>query len=884
MGKQIRNLQDLPDFVKVSDYLALDRNGNIEANRITVELLFDLLLQLIDYDAIGGVVSFKGTAGPTDTPAAGDGYWIAVVPGTYTNFGGVVLANNSFGVIARISGAFSLAQTTIIPTNMVTKPQASSVPFLKNPYDTFSTAEALTISAVKSVKVFNGDPTKSYRIRTLSQVIGVGNANNYKVIVDLADATIIINTNLPNTPTGINLFSKVGTDGSYWEFIVDYSVAPVAGYYINDLTSKIYIGPTAFQGADWNYLKNRPVNNLMPFLTNPAATFLATEIAAIAGVKSVRCYNGDPTKVYSLVTLANNSGANPYIINIYCVTTATTIAQSFAVPANTAGLSLMPLIGTDGSYWELIIDYSQLAAATVIINSFTSQLVFNSGIFIKEDYNKLLNLPGNVTKLIKQTIDGTQYAKPSDFYSAPLTDYSGAGVVVTLLTNQVAFLGPVWKIYKAGAGTNNYWRLFERGKVVPDKTKSLFVEFDYKIVTGTWLLKGFCISTTFGGGSAPAGSISASLGPADGIVRRQRIEITPTMLTNYTAGYYWADYFNFSGTNSEMWIGNIKIWQGAELVDKAGEENAKAAAALPVTFNVPFWAMGDSITYLASNWSYVAAAKLGLIMTNTACPRGTWQDRILGVTGTVSMSTTSAIVTGVGTTFTTDFLADHVLLDSTGAVILGTVLSIQSDTQLTLTANALFTKAPGTVIQTLPYTSFPDVNTPGRSAIASNSIRQFNRLYAAGGIAAPQLIVMCWGTNDAGSTTSYDNSNYAAIMAVAHYTDLTIAQKCTLCGGLRYNIEWVMNLFPNALIFLGTPLKSGSIDNTKLDSTSVAIKQMAAYYNCQIINFHDEVGITPIFEPGRWLQSDGVHPNAAGQILQGNYGTNRILDKYYSKT
>jgi hypothetical protein len=54
-----------------------------------------------------------GTAEPTDTPTGtGRGYWEIITPGTYTNFGGVILGANQRGLIYRNEvGAFSISKT-----------------------------------------------------------------------------------------------------------------------------------------------------------------------------------------------------------------------------------------------------------------------------------------------------------------------------------------------------------------------------------------------------------------------------------------------------------------------------------------------------------------------------------------------------------------------------------------------------------------------------------------------------------------------------------------------------------------------------------------------------------------------------------------------------
>jgi hypothetical protein len=59
--------------------------------------------------------TFLGAAEPTFTPAGtGRAYWIAVIPGTYANHGGVVVATNEIAFIIRdAAGAFSISKTAL---------------------------------------------------------------------------------------------------------------------------------------------------------------------------------------------------------------------------------------------------------------------------------------------------------------------------------------------------------------------------------------------------------------------------------------------------------------------------------------------------------------------------------------------------------------------------------------------------------------------------------------------------------------------------------------------------------------------------------------------------------------------------------------------------
>ena len=59
--------------------------------------------------------TFMGTAEPSSTPTGvGNRYWTAVLPGTYANFGGVVVAANSLAIISvTANGVYNVSQATL---------------------------------------------------------------------------------------------------------------------------------------------------------------------------------------------------------------------------------------------------------------------------------------------------------------------------------------------------------------------------------------------------------------------------------------------------------------------------------------------------------------------------------------------------------------------------------------------------------------------------------------------------------------------------------------------------------------------------------------------------------------------------------------------------
>jgi len=126
----IEYLKNFLSFVsgdKVAIYNAYDKNdqrinldhySNFTVNGVaynSAALLQAALLSVIyTRDTLGAVNTvLQGSIVPTSTPTGtGKAFWVATQAGTYTNFGGVVVAANEFAVISRSDlGAFSVSKT-----------------------------------------------------------------------------------------------------------------------------------------------------------------------------------------------------------------------------------------------------------------------------------------------------------------------------------------------------------------------------------------------------------------------------------------------------------------------------------------------------------------------------------------------------------------------------------------------------------------------------------------------------------------------------------------------------------------------------------------------------------------------------------------------------
>lgn len=98
---------------------------------------------------------------------------------------------------------------------------------------------------------------------------------------------------------------------------------------------------------------------------------------------------------------------------------------------------------------------------------------------------------------------------------------------------------------------------------------------------------------------------------------------------------------------------------------------------------------------------------------------GVWNKNL---TGTISLSSGSATVTGSGTYFTTELaVGDRLVLQSASTTVVGTVSAIASNTSLTLTANAGSTTSGAYAKQTVQYLTGTISATSGSATVTGTS-------------------------------------------------------------------------------------------------------------------------------------------------------------------
>ena len=83
----------------------IKQNGT---NDITGQLMQDVLVAMTN--SIGRVATFAGTAMPSTNPNNPDqtGYYLTSIPGTYVNFGGIVVPPDRLVALHNISGSWEM--------------------------------------------------------------------------------------------------------------------------------------------------------------------------------------------------------------------------------------------------------------------------------------------------------------------------------------------------------------------------------------------------------------------------------------------------------------------------------------------------------------------------------------------------------------------------------------------------------------------------------------------------------------------------------------------------------------------------------------------------------------------------------------------------------
>lgn len=170
-----------------------------------------------------------------------------------------------------------------------------------------------------------------------------------------------------------------------------------------------------------------------------------------------------------------------------------------------------------------------------------------------------------------------------------------------------------------------------------------------------------------------------------------------------------------------------------------------------------------------------------------------------------------------------------------------------------------------------------------------NQVRFMDRLITEYDRPNPDIIIVSCGVNDTNQyAQTYSDSAFNEIIDTP-LENMTLEQKATLGGGIRWCIETLMTKYPNAEIMIATPIQSDyAYIRPYFENTIKWIMKFREYYSLKLIDAFNECGISRAFEKGhndtsyvnpnngRYLY-DGLHPNDAGKKLMSYYYAKKII-------
>lgn len=217
-------------------------------------------------------------------------------------------------------------------------------------------------------------------------------------------------------------------------------------------------------------------------------------------------------------------------------------------------------------------------------------------------------------------------------------------------------------------------------------------------------------------------------------------------------------------------------------------------------------------------------------------------------------------------------------------------------------------------------TPYPAVHTTedlleGKLVGVPNQARMLKRLVDAGERPTPDAIVIWAGVNGVMNYTTDTLDEAMAIPWATLSDDASgFAARSKFFGGIRFTIEYLYRAFPDALIMFVSPVMTSrgnlqinsddpalrGFDNLK--NVSAAIRSIAERYACPFFDALTQIGIANFAHHADTIDGnqeiatgdnlgnliprylyDGLHPNAAGKVVLGNYICRMLTSFYFDK-
>ncbi len=143
----------------------------------------------------------------------------------------------------------------------------------------------------------------------------------------------------------------------------------------------------------------------------------------------------------------------------------------------------------------------------------------------------------------------------------------------------------------------------------------------------------------------------------------------------------------------------------------------------------------------------------------------------------------------------------------------------------------------------------------------------------------PDIFAFATGTND-------DINHLGNAEKALQGKSLDCVDLFNEAGAMRWCLQRIMEEFPNARVFVLTPLQTANPEHNHKTEIQIetVMKKIAGAMGAQVIDCYNNCGICEKFEviggEGRYL-ADGLHPKQNGQNLQGAYVAKEIRNNYF---
>jgi hypothetical protein len=433
---------------------------------------------------------FLGSITPTSTPTgSGANYWNATQAGTYTNFGGVVVAANSFAFISRsATGVFSISQTALNLTEYSklsdTVVIVEGVNASANGYYSSTTGALTSNNSWRSIKFPVNSTDKLYATAIVTGSLTALAVYYNSSGVFISSEKIGLNP-LPATTYTKELLtipantSYVGISSySTTTYGLLHTLASTAldkrmtsnDRLILDTESVVGIGETVngFYAYDTGAFGVLSTYNSIKFPVNPLDTYYASASSFNTGTALAVYYNSSGTYI-SFEKRANNTATIVYD------------KQKLTIPTNAAFVGLTSYLTNQLGKLDLlsVVKYKDLKAISDAVNALTPATPINSVWFGKKIAWYGTSIPAGFPNQSEQNV--YSYANRSAIQlGATIQNYSVPNGIIRKFKSTGLATGRAPSLsFTNTAGTANY--LTQMVNLIGTSNEPDLFVFDYSV-------------------------------------------------------------------------------------------------------------------------------------------------------------------------------------------------------------------------------------------------------------------------------------------------------------------------------------------------------------------------------------------------------------------